>query len=478
MPEGQKHKEESEREMSEPPRRVAPQVAPPKVVALSAVPADVWLTDRSRIQRGRIHCQRARYLEYHSGPCGCGIRRKAESLPLATGGQIHDLLAAIIQQRPDQEKLRALVLEARADYVSRVTRRGLLELLDEGDPEQAMQRAELQRVVSEQGALIEAIGLAAGWYWIPKLLDEFDPVLVEQEIVLDLGRGIHLMLRPDLIARRKVGGGLVQIEFKTHGGYADSAFWTKQWLHNVQLTLTKIGCSLHLKEDVGQAYIFGIDKGRREKEQATGLQKQWSPFLYAYHKPANPPFEAEDWQTRWKWVDEFGANHTLGKKYKREATYDYRFEGLPEGVSLTAYWVSSMPQEEIERQRVILGPYQFLEHAQHGILRSLVEDELRWVEKLWAIHQAGEVCGWQEGEESFQAELDTQVPQSWQCHQYGKDCPFLPICTREAGWEDPLGSGRYEVRRPHHQPELDQLKKRGIEVPEDQDDGEAGEGGE
>jgi hypothetical protein len=433
----------------------------------------VWLTDRSRIDRGRTHCRRARYLEYHSGPYGYGIRRTAESLPLATGIGIHDLLAQIIQQRPDQDQLRGLIGKATAAYHARCARRGFLDLAAEQpelDGEALLQRAELLRVVGEQSALIEAIGWAAGLVWIPQLLDEYDPVLVEEEGLLDLGSQVMLMWRPDLILRRKIDGSLSQWDFKTAGGYLDSPFWTRQWEDNSQLLLTKIGVSRKLGEDVGFAYIFGIDKGRRSKEKASGLLRQWSPFLYAYHKPANPPMEEEDWQTRWERYDEFGKRHTLGKNYRREAVYAWPFPGLPEGMSSVEAWVRSLAPEEVAAQRQVLGPYSFIDYAAESVLRGVKAEELRWIDDLWEIHEAGEKAGWRESDPAFQAVLDERVAQSWHCHPFGKDCAFLPICRREPGWEDPVGSGRFEMRRPHHQPEVEQMKARGLELPPEQDE--------
>src|SRR3990172_8354086 len=59
-------------------------------------PGAIWLIHRSPIQLGRVGCKRARYMEYHSGPTGYGIRRKAESLPLVTGSAVHELMAKLI----------------------------------------------------------------------------------------------------------------------------------------------------------------------------------------------------------------------------------------------------------------------------------------------------------------------------------------------------------------------------------------------
>ena len=64
----------------------------------------------------------------------------------------------------------------------------------------------------------------------------------------------------------------------------------------------------------------------------------------------------------------------------------------------------------------------------------------------------------------FQTLLDRLVPCSWQCRPYGKEhqCEFVKICHRHEGWQDPIGSGHYVPRRPHHAAELEQAVARGL----------------
>ena len=51
-----------------------------------------------------------------------------------------------------------------------------------------------------------------------------------------------------------------------------------------------------------------------------------------------------------------------------------------------------------------------------------------------------------------------------------RSCPpgqFHRQCFEEAGWEDPLGSGYYILRRPRHASELQQAVGRGLLPPEE-----------
>jgi hypothetical protein len=410
------------------------------------------------MERGDTHCKRARYLEYHSGPTSHGIRRKAESLPLVTGSFIHDIMAGLLRE----EEAEALIKKQVARYRKRCDERGFLDM-DEED---------VQRVIAEQSALVEAFGWAAAIEYVPALLAEHDVVLVEEELLFsltpDLDPQVVLMNRPDAILRKKATGELIQLETKTTG-WISSPSWRRQWEDSRQLLLTKLAVEHHLGEEVTFAYVFAFDKSKRSEEKATGLVKQWSPFLYAYHKEGNPPMEEEDWQLRWKWTDDEGNNHTLGKKYKRLAVFEHDF-GQPEGMAAVQYWIRALPAEELQTQREILGPFTYLDHVAVSIVRAAAAGEKEWMQRLWTIHEVGEKVGWDEAHPDFIAALDEQVPQSWNCHAFGKDCPYLPICKREPGWEAPAESDRFELRTPHHAPELEQAKARGIELPEDQEE--------
>ncbi len=61
----------------------------------------LWFTSRSPTDVGQRHCRMDRFLSYHAGPHGTGYRRKALSVPLATGSAVHtgaELLADWIME--------------------------------------------------------------------------------------------------------------------------------------------------------------------------------------------------------------------------------------------------------------------------------------------------------------------------------------------------------------------------------------------
>ena len=69
----------------------------------------------------------------------------------------------------------------------------------------------------------------------------------------------------------------------------------------------------------------------------------------------------------------------------------------------------------------------------------------------------------------FQALMDRLFPRSYECRRYGgrHRCQFETLCFYKEGWADPMGTGRYVDRRPHHQDELVQALESGWLLPED-----------
>ena len=109
-----------------------------------------------------------------------------------------------------------------------------------------------------------------------------------------------------------------------------------------------------------------------------------------------------------------------------------------------------------------------------GVLVEAIQDhvageEARWQRVCWELYEKATEIG--EGYWSdpvWMRLLNRLVPRSFECSRYGSKypCAMTTICFQEEGWEDPLGSAKYVVRRPHHAPELEQAVARGVLVPE------------
>lgn len=452
--------------------------------------------DRSRFSLSWGRCQRARFLEYHSGN-GFGIRRKAQSLPLATGIHVHEMLEGLLRVgQESREAYREVIIAAAANYRKKVNASGVLQLAEEVNEEEGV--ADLHALVEEQAALIEGLGWAAVKVMLPQLYSQYEVVSIEQEEEYVLGcscglgegvgsgdqheerecEGIVLMSRPDLLVRNKADRTLAYVEFKTAGDM-NSFGWKDQWEGNVQLALGVVGAEKRLGEAVPNCFVLGFNKGWRKKgynveEKAyTGAKRQDSPFCYAYKKEANPPLWEEQWATSYDWVDENGKNRKLGKEWKKCPVWEGEFAGRPEGWTKLEYWVEGMGVEELEKQIQWVGPLPVARYLVSDLLEALTAEEKRWQERLFRIWEA-QGDAHKDARKNFHTALNVEVPQSWECLRYTKKCQFLPICRKEEGWEAVIageGDGdKWVARRPHHAREEKMMKVLGIELPEENEE--------
>lgn len=442
-------------------------------------------TDRSRhlLRIGR--CPRAAYLSTAFGPSGYGIQRGKVSVPLASGTMLHKAQQLILERAqridamPDDDCIRAAIATAQEEYDRTVAARGLAYW--EGDEQ-------VKRTVQEQRLLIA--GLL--WCWalddLPRQLEEYRIIAIEQEEVVvqactcgigdgipswedhrDKGcTGIALQTAADWIGeRRAYPGQFVYHESKTTGAYAST--FAGKWELDIQPFIGCYGWEQRLGVDISGTVIHGFLKGQRKREKApgdtgktyTGIEFQDSRLVYAWHNPGNPPLLDPDWQADYEWVDEGGKTRRLGPSYRRKLVDDY-----PGGIEA---YVKAMTIVQRAEHLCVVGPLMPRPGVVQGFIRGWVAAEQRTREALWDIY---DLLSW--GRPWYDPEvlalLDTHFPQSWQCDRYGRNhrCEFAAICKQDAGWQDPLAFLGYVLRRPHHAPELQQMRDRGLAPPEDQ----------
>lgn len=439
------------------------------------------LTDRSR-WAARQRCARAEFHEYRFA--GTGIRSVSESLPLATGIAVHEALGAILSVE-GRDAWREKITEAVKRYHDKCAGAEFAEAPSD----------ETTYVIAEQSALIEGICWGFIRVVLPWLRAEFEILASEREtewvIGCDCGlgdgvgtpgehdqrprpdltpgcSGVALMLRPDLITRRRSDGVLGIMDFKTAAGELD----LREHEHSVQMSLGCLAAEKLFEEPCNHYYLLGCLKGRREGEwdwetsSKGGLKRQGSVFCYGWYKPANPPFE----EAEWKWSHEYydqtpvgvqkgkppgprGYRHTLGKGWAKVPVWER--SGGVEG------WVmDTLPPEVVAEQFQILGPLQKPGVLYAGFLRQLRTQELRGADGMWQLYEAEQEQQSENptiaavGHDISEEILDSHFPQSWNCFPFGGvACSYLPLCRREPGYEDPLGGARYRVREPHHEAE-------------------------
>mgnify|MGYP001564764760 CR=1 FL=1 len=478
----------------------------------------LWLLDRSRVVDGRGYCQRARGLNYHLGPSGYGIQMKATKLPLMTGLLAHDGLAPIIewcQQHDDliiqgfstvtatelylpvpTEIVRAAVKVAQQKYWQMVELRGFAYLSD---------TEEVQSVTREQNYLIE--GLI--WAWCLEVLPEVlrrgrilevevddtyvfgctcglgDGVLSKADHEARDCNGFGLMCRPDFLIDTRLTHELEYHEFKTTG--MDSITFRDKWEVMIQMFAATLDAERRHGRHVQSIYVHGLLKGKRggDYNRSTGKYDgaihQNSVFCYGFRKPANPPMEAESWAALYEYFDPYEQKTKhLGKAFQKTGVWDLPDAFLPTddpGMSKAEFWAKWIPAEARRKNLILLGPFTRQTQMVAHFLEEAKGEEHRWQEGLWQLYELAEQL--QESAQTsdywaavwthpqYQALLDRLFPRSYECRRYGarNRCQFEAICFEREGSQDPIGSGLYIDRAPHHRDEMEQAVSRGLLLP-------------
>jgi hypothetical protein len=466
------------------------------------------LVDNSRL-RSETVCKRARFHEYHDGPTGYGIRLKRLAMPLVTGIAVHRGLAKILQwsltngegrKLPPRDTTREIIGGVIYGYYKKCESQGFVGVADEYQ----------QKTLREQVSLLEGMLWGSYRMLLPNVLREHRVIRVELEgLVIPTGctcglgdlvpphaaheaRGCDatgIMSKPDVVLQRLTDSTLLNMDFKSGGDVAGFQ-WAEQQNQGMQFALQCAGLRM-AGIQVEETLVAGLNKGWRiaakEEDPDTGKlrvtvesardRRQDSIFCYAWRKPANLPMILEEWRASYKFK-EIGRGGKLESKtvkgagFDRAPIWEANFAGKPKDWTVLEYWVETLPIEILEKEFRIAGPFKTPVHKLESILRTVAQNGKDWKRALWLIHQAREAAGWDNSSAEVQATLDRVVPQSWACIQYKNQCQFRGICDRNEGWEAPLGTGRFELRSPHHSVEAEQAKARGIELPAEQEEDE------
>lgn len=452
-------------------------------------PSILWLTDRSRYEEGLGTCLRARFLGYHFGPSGYGIQRKSQSIPLATGIYVHQATEAqdqyLLSQDalPGDEVVREGIHLALEEYERVITLRGIRGL-DHGE--------RVETIVEEQKALITGLAWAYRLHFLPWLHEQARVISAEREDALVIGctcglgdrigeiadheargcQGIGWQARADLITDYRARPGVYAYWEKKTTGQTGERFET-EWETKIQFTATAKAAEARLGIPISEAWIVALIKGRRvgeynwETKTNSGPKIQQSPLCYGYRRPANPPMEEVDWQASYDYVGTDGKNHRLGKAYQKTGIWAI-VQDMPEVAaqfSVAEFWAKWMPAEKLAQQLALVGPLQISAILSESFFREALAHEQRWRAIVWQLYDVLQnEAGGDWTHPAYQGALEELLPRSWACRRYGKNhqCQFVPICHQHEGWQDPIGSGVYVDRRPHHTPELLQIEARGL----------------
>jgi len=458
----------------------------------------MWFVSRTPTELGQRHCKYARYVEYHAGPHGTGLRRRGLTVPLATGTGLHDgaeLIADWIMEfqskhhamPPAQLPMEVIAwasIEAAARYEAKARARGFES--DEGGS------AAINNLILEQRTLIEAQIWVFGMLFLPAVLAQYRIIDSEREesIVLDctcgLGEsvsdwqihyqrgcvGIVQQGRADWILEGwedSVRGQLVYDEFKTKS--SPNLPWEKAWEHSGQLLTNMEAASRRLGKKITAANIpvfFKGWRGRDRNDPPEAPKYQHSPLVYGYFDPGSPGFKQPDWQASYRYTDDYGKGHTLAKTYQKQAIWEEERPLVvppnirPEAGRVETWVLGYLTPRQWPETLKVLGPFPHPAHRVADALQSIAVEERDWREVVDMVRQdiAG---GMPEAVAAAQ-----HISRSWNCtHFDGTPCLAKAICFKDPGWEHPATMGGYEMRTPHHSSERTAHESVGVKFPDE-----------
>lgn len=259
----------------------------------------------------------------------------------------------------------------------------------------------------EEAYMLEALA----WMWVkrrlPAILDEYDVVETEKEYLWPIGDGIDVMVRCDCLLRRKADKALFLLEFKTTRAF--TPLWASQWNFNSQ-----INSNLQAMEEIKGERVEGVI--------IEGLLK--SPMLARY------------------WVKPDGTISLKG--HRGWELHEAKELGAPKEWAEHPIW-TDMDRDSLFNTLMPKRPV--TAQLQRWRRQTVAQED----------HIAGAVLmvrGLSGEPELQQAALDAGFPMyDDACMTYGHPCDFMDICYKEEVRLDPVGSGLYMVRVPHHAPE-------------------------
>jgi hypothetical protein len=350
------------------------------------------LEDRSGAETDD-RCGMRYWFNRKAGPNGKGIVPKKEALALTVGRETHEDLKAI----------------AEMERVTPEAVRGLADGLVKGLTDQDKQFREEMELVYRRAGWIIAFGL-----WVePVIRAEYENVMIEDEIILDRG-DLWVPITPDRILRKKDSGILVYREYKTT--LSSDQKWQQSWRYAIQLHAGIAAAQEELNQKVAYGQIMGLMKGRKSQTDGRLLH----PYVWAYYNHQKDEWSHEyktgsDWIPMpvweypgglYEWVVRLG--HEVGKA---------QFPHSPP-VFLDQRMLDDWLNRRRERQRIIKV------HAE-----AVVKDE-----KLRGI--------------IFERRTNQCRP------PFGDECPYLLPCWNATAGEEPLKTGLYIEREPHHEVEV------------------------
>ena len=283
---------------------------------------------------------------------------------------------------------------------------------------EGMRKGQMAPIVHSDDRSVLLNGLLTAYQtriW-PQWLTEFELIGAEIECAIPLAPDLTYMARPDAVIRRKADQTVWVLSDKTTSQNPEN--FVRQWDKAAQNHAECVAVEQTLGLSVSGFYTQGWYKGYQKAGTI------YSPLAYAWCKEGQPGLVKDQWQPEYKY----------GWTRRRIS----EFEG---GV---AAWVQRLSTAVIQQQFPVAGPI--------GLRRDLVKTYLRQVAHREHLLMLAE------------APIAELYPQRFQhCDEFSKfrrPCEFKSCCWVPFVGRDPIASGMYAVRRPHHVIELEDHARR------------------
>lgn len=322
-----------------------------------------------------------------------GIVRKEEEFYFLIGRETHEDLAHIAQA----EDISPSALSAMVD-----------EIIGDLNEEDRSKQKEMEVLYRRLGWMV-----AFALYVEPRIRARYETIQIEGELILDRSP-LWVAVTPDRVLRDRGDGALVYKEYKTT--ISASQKWANSWPYQIQPHIGMKAIEEELKQKVRFTQIVGLMKG----DIRDGKLRH--PYVWAWRNS-----ETGHW------------------------THDYNQARSSAWESCPVWLYPGGIVEWVERCGEEVGQAQFPHSAPVFLNERMLSD---WFERV--LHRQEEI---EAVREACQNEWEWRIryfPQrTSKCRPaWGEACPYLEPCWIATIGEQPLESGLFKERVPHHEAEI------------------------
>lgn len=354
----------------------------------------IYLTDRSAAETDDRCGMRFWWNRFEGGK---GIVAAEDDLALRIGKEVHEDLAFIAEMKDIRPEA---LQEVITDILSPI---GTSDKIEREKMELAYRRA----------GWIAGFGL----YVEPILRERYETIQIEGELVLDRDK-LWVAVTPDRVLRNRQSHLIEYLEYKST--ITANQKWMDSWPYMPQLHIGMAAISEDIEEKVAFAQVMGLMKG--DQRTYGGMRRLHHPYVYGYLNLVN-----EQWE--WDYQKARGADWIPCPIWE-----------FPGGV---VKWVQRVGEEEARSIFPMTQPIFFNKR----LLDSWVARRLSRERRILPVVE--------ECQTNSRLREVVFEQRTAQCRPaFGDACPYRLACWNAGVNADPLKSGEFIVRTPHHEVEI------------------------